>query len=70
MKISLDKTLEQIEKEYWPEPNDDSYLVTTCHLLRKKPVADFEIEDLRILISQNISLNVLVPIALDKLKEM
>ena len=69
MKINLDKTLEQIEKEYWPEPNHDSYLVRTCHLLRKKPVADFEIEDLRILISQNISLNVLLPIALDKLKE-
>ena len=69
MKINLDKTLEQIEKEYWPEPNHASYLVRTCHLLRKKPVADFEIEDLRILISQNISLNVLLPIALDKLKE-
>ena len=69
MKINVDKTLEQIEKEYWPEPNHDSYLVRTCHLLRKKPIADFEIEDLRILISQNISLNVLVPIALDKLKE-
>ena len=68
MKLNLDKTLEQLEKEYWPEPSNDSYLVKTCHNLRKKPIKDFETEDLRILIGQNISLSILIQIALDKLR--
>ena len=33
----LYKSLESLEKESWGEiPKDESYLVTTCHKLRKK----------------------------------
>lgn len=63
-KQDLNMTLEQIEKDYWPEPSYDSYLVKTCHLLRKKQLKDFNTEDLRIMIGQNFSLNYLIPIAL------
>lgn len=64
-----EKSLENLEKDYWGEPNYDSHLVKTCHQLRKKPIKDFEIEDLRIMIGQNFGLKFLIPIALDKLKD-
>ncbi|WP_197464082.1 contact-dependent growth inhibition system immunity protein [Rufibacter sp. DG15C] len=63
----LSMTIESLEKDYWGEPEYNSHLVTTCHRLRKKPLKDFETEDLRIMIGQNIGLKYLVPIALDKL---
>ena len=63
------KSLEFLEKDNWGEPTVDSHLVKTCHQLRKKPVKDFEIEDLRVMIGQNIGLKFLIPIALDNLRD-
>lgn len=63
------KTLENLEKDYWVEPNGDSYLIKTCHQLRKKPLQDFKTEDLRIMISQEIGLKYLIPLAFETLKE-
>lgn len=62
------KTLEQLENEAWPLPNYDSSLVQRCHALRKKPVAEFTTEDLRIMIGQEIGLPFLLPIAIDVLQ--
>tara|TARA_B100000780_G_C21109305_1_gene448174 strand:+ start:912 stop:1292 length:381 start_codon:yes stop_codon:yes gene_type:complete len=62
-------TLEKLENDYWAEPTHESRLIKTCHQLRKKPLKEFEIEDLRILIGQNISLPHLIPIAIDRLKD-
>ncbi|WP_419905147.1 contact-dependent growth inhibition system immunity protein [Kiloniella sp.] len=62
-------TLEQLEDDVWPEPDFASRLVTTCHKLRKKPLADFDVEDLRIMIGQNIGLRHLLPMAIDKLRK-
>jgi hypothetical protein len=64
-----EKSLEVLEKDNWEEPKYDSHLVKTCHQLRKKPIKDFDIEDLRIMIGQNIGLKFLIPIALDKLRD-
>lgn len=64
-----EKTLEDLEKDYWGEPTIDSHLVKSCHSLRKKPIKDFEIEDLRLMIGQNIGLKFLIPVALDKLSQ-
>ncbi len=64
----LSKTLENLEKSYWTESEHDSHLVTTCHKLRKKPLNEFEIEDFRIMIGQNIGLKFLIPLALDILE--
>lgn len=47
-----------------PEPGE-SYLVTRCKKLANKPIGLFSIEDLRIMISQNIDNEYLVPLALD-----
>ena len=63
------KTLEEIENDFWSEPEYDSYLVTTIHKLRKKKIADFDVEDLRIMIGQNRGLATLIPIAIDRLRE-
>ncbi|MEC7783420.1 MAG: contact-dependent growth inhibition system immunity protein [Bacteroidota bacterium] len=63
------KSLENLEKDYLGESNFESHLVKTCHQLRQKPLKEFNIEDLRIMIGQNIGLKFLVPLALENLKQ-
>jgi hypothetical protein len=63
------KSLENLEKSNWGEPDFDSHLVTTCHKLRRKPLDEFLIEDLRIMIGQNIGLKFLIPLALEQLNK-
>jgi hypothetical protein len=43
--------------------------VTTCHRLRRKPLREFDAEDLRIMIGQGIGLPWLNPHALEMLEE-
>jgi len=50
--------------EDWP-----SALVSTCKRLYEKPLQDFIIEALRIMIGQEIGLEFLVPMALERLAE-
>ena len=61
------KSLEQLENANWGEPDYDSYLVTTTHRLRRKPLNEFLVEDLRILIGQQIGLHYLIPLAVESL---
>jgi hypothetical protein len=65
---NLGKTIEQLEKKYIETQAGDSYLITTCENLRKKLLKDFESEDLRIMIGQNIGLKYLIPIAIEVLE--
>ncbi len=67
MMKNAESTLTEIENNDWGEPTFDSNLVIQCHKLRKKPLKDFSVEDLRLMIGQNISLDILVPIAIDRL---
>jgi hypothetical protein len=67
VKTELNKSLEQLEQESWGEPSFDSGLVRRCHYLRTVPLRDLKAGDLRVLICQNISLQRLVPLALDLL---
>jgi hypothetical protein len=62
------KTLQELEGEDWGEAPFPSHLVTTCHALRRKPLRDFTVEDLRIMIGQNIGLNYLIPLAIEQLR--
>jgi contact-dependent growth inhibition (CDI) system CdiI-like immunity protein len=64
----LDKSLQELEHKDWGEPTYDSYLVTTIHRLRRVPLRQFTVEDLRIMIGQNIGLQYLVPLALEHLR--
>jgi hypothetical protein len=63
------KTLQELEGEDWGNHEFDSHLVVTCHELRKIPVGSFGIEDLRIMIGQNFSLDYLIPLALETLDD-
>jgi hypothetical protein len=61
-------SLEKIENDFWGvAPKDSSYLISTVHRLRSKPVDLLETEDLRIMIGQDIGLEVLIPLALQRL---
>ena len=62
--IDKTKSLQQLGDHDWDEPTFESHLVQTCHKLRRKPLEDFTVEDLRIMIGQAIGLPYLVPIAL------
>jgi hypothetical protein len=62
------QSLQQLEQSDWGEPTYRSSLVRTCHALRRKPLAEFTVEDLRIMIGQQISLPYLIPLALEHLE--
>jgi hypothetical protein len=64
----LDKSLQELEQSDWGEPTYDSYLVTTVNRLRRVPLRQFTVEDLRIMIGQGIGLPFLVPLALEHLR--
>ncbi len=63
------RTLDELDPPSWEPPEYDLHLVTETHALRKKPLAEFTVEDLRIMIGQQISLRHLVPIAIELLDE-
>ena len=63
------RTLDTVDPPAWgPAPPDATLLIKRCHQLRTKPLRDFTVEDLRIMIGQQVALNRLVPIALDRLQ--
>ncbi len=63
------QTLEQLDGKDWGEPTYDSYLVATVHRLRRKLIAEFTVEDLRLMLGQNVGVEHLVPSALDHLEQ-
>ncbi|MGO4528538.1 contact-dependent growth inhibition system immunity protein [Paenibacillus sp. 2TAF8] len=67
--VDLTKTLEELEGEYWGEPNYNSSLVIQIHRLRKKPLFELNNEDLRLLIGQQMNLDFILPLALERLIE-
>ena len=65
------KTLESLEKNIWPELSEldkQDWLMVECNALRKKPIKNFSIENLREMIGQDIGLDFLIPLAIDNLK--
>lgn len=69
MKLGRSKSLQQLDGEDWGEPTFDSHLVTECHRLHRVPLRDFTVEDLRITIGQQVGLDYLIPLALERLKD-
>jgi hypothetical protein len=61
------QNLDTLESNEWGPTSFESSLVVKCHELRRKPIGEFSIEDLRLMIGQNIGPMFLVPIALEKL---
>lgn len=63
-------TLEQIEDRYWDNPPADATrLIKTAYELRHKPVGTMDPEDFRLLLLQQESIDILVPIALNHLEQ-
>ena len=62
------KTLENLEKEVWEEPDFLSHVVKRANELRKIPLDQFKTEDIRLMIGQEIGLKYLVPLAIEVLK--
>ena len=62
------QSLNELEQHDWGEPTYHSSLVETCHRLRRKPLKEFSVEDLRIMIGQQISLPYLIPLAVEHLE--
>ena len=62
------KTLENLEKEKWNTFDSDSRLIKRIKELRKVPLDNFEVEELRLMIGQHESLEYLIPLAIEKLR--
>jgi len=71
MNSALDrrKPLTELEGQDWGPPNFDSHLVTTIHQLRHKPLEQFTVADMEVSIGQNMSLEFLLPIAIEYLQD-
>jgi hypothetical protein len=64
-----DQSLEEIDGKPWGDPpSDATRLVATVHRLRRVPVGRLDAEGLRLLIGQHESLDVLVPLAIEKVE--
>jgi hypothetical protein len=62
-------TLDSVDPPAWGPPSPDAADLTRLyHELRTKPLRDFTVEDLRIMIGQQIGLKRLVPLALERLQ--
>ncbi len=63
------QTLDQLDPPAWGEPATRTSLVDRCYALRRKPIDEFTPGDLRVMIGQKISLDWLVPLAIELLEE-
>jgi len=62
-------TLEELEGTVWPPSKWQSHVAVESHRLRKVPVGQLSVENLRLLIGQKIGLPFLVPVALEFLAD-
>ncbi|MFG2279597.1 contact-dependent growth inhibition system immunity protein [Streptomyces asoensis] len=72
MTVSIDRSrsLEELERDRWPAPPPDATrLIATAHALRSRPVGTLTVEDLRLLIRQDIGLAMLLPLAVEVLRD-
>ncbi|OQP50271.1 hypothetical protein A4H97_00020 [Niastella yeongjuensis] len=67
--MSITKSIEQLENDYWKEFDFPTGLVERCFRYRKIPIGNLTPEQLRTLISQQIGLKYLIPLSLDILKQ-
>ncbi len=66
-KLDHNKTLQDLEGEEWGEPDFHSSVVTNVHRLRRIPLKDFSVEDLRLMVAQQQSLAYLIPLSIEQL---
>jgi hypothetical protein len=67
--IDPSMSLDQLEGRSWgAAPADATRLIRAAHDLRRKPIGDLGVEDLRLLLLQRVSIELLVPLALSRLE--
>jgi hypothetical protein len=67
--LSREKSLEQLENEKIERAHPETLLTKTVYLLWSKPLKDYAVRDLRVMIGQGFGLKHLVPIAIERLSE-
>ncbi|MFF3256653.1 contact-dependent growth inhibition system immunity protein [Actinacidiphila glaucinigra] len=68
--LDRERSLEELERDCWPDPPPDATrLITTAHTLRRRPIGELTVEDMRLLIGQDIGLPYLLPLAVEVLRE-
>ncbi|MFE9882639.1 contact-dependent growth inhibition system immunity protein [Streptomyces sp. NPDC005784] len=68
--LNRHRSLEELERDRWSAPSaDDTRLVATALALRRRPIGELTVEDMRLLIRQDIGLSHLLPLALEVLRE-
>ncbi|MFF2964458.1 contact-dependent growth inhibition system immunity protein [Streptomyces sp. NPDC057963] len=68
--MNRDRSLEELDRDRWPAPPADATrLVAAAHALRRQPIGELTVEDMRLLIRQDVGLLHLLPIALELLRE-
>ncbi|MGN9808861.1 contact-dependent growth inhibition system immunity protein [Micromonospora sp. BQ11] len=61
-------TIEQLERKVWPDPGPDATpLIRRCTELRRQPLTEFTVEDMRIMLGQHIGVSALLPRAVQVL---
>lgn len=63
--IDDEMSIEELEQDFWEEPTFHSYVVTTCHKARHKPIKLLSYEEIRCLIGQKTGLRFILPKAID-----
>ena len=67
--IDTNKSIEELENDYWGDPALDSYVITTCHKARQKPIRSLSNEEIRCLIGQKTVIKYLLSIAVGIVKK-
>lgn len=63
------KSIEELENDYWEEPEFKSGLTMICYRARKKQINELNEDEICTLIRQNIGLKYLLPVAVKKFEE-
>lgn len=67
--VDRSQSLEQLEGRRWPDPpQDTTSLVRSVHELRRRPIGTLEPDELARLISQDVGLPWLLPLAVEILR--
>jgi CDI immunity proteins len=68
--VPMPSTIEEIERIGEPDAGPDATdLVRRCVVLRRKPLSQFTVEDLRIMLGQKIAVPILLPMAVAMLAD-
>lgn len=69
MDVDTNKSLSQLLGPLANDMADSSALATTCRTLYERPLRDFTVENLRVMIGQGMGLEFLIPLAVELLQE-